>query len=441
MMTAAFSTFARPVPRRARVAALAGAASFSMLAGGAFAQTTGFERGEGAAPEFDRTRYTAVMQRSQPEYDPLPVHLGGTELFARLSGETYATDNELADNANKNADLRLSAAASVLDRYEWGANRVSVDARAGLRRFVDNGNDNNGFYGGGFGAVLNAGSPGRTVQFGASRSHDVLSRLWTESALTSTSQIKVDDTRAYVGGTVGDGALRLWLLGSYRGLRYSQPGAVSATDEFRDRDSYEGQAQLEYAVSGNLYGYAHLTADKRDFKLSGPSGNRNSTGLEASVGVNAETAALLRFDARVGYVSRRFDNPVYKDISGLTYAVETFWYPDELVTISARARRDVRDSSRIGVGAFVSDNAEVGADVEYRRNLIFSAKAGIGYDRYRGFDLAYKRLSSSLGALYRVSRNWQLQATASYDRRNSSGSVASRDFDVLGMLLSVNYLF
>lgn len=419
-----------------------GAAALFGVTAPAHAQSVTFNPDYGRSGQFLRRFDVAVADRPQPQFDAVPIRLDSFDLLATAAATVEPNDNIYAVENDRKADVITALSASADIASDWSRHGVRAFARGSVIRYLDNSSENVDIYGVGASGRFDVGPRGSTVQVGAQHDRNFVSRLATESTTVTIGQITVDDTRAFIGGTFGERSLRLSGTFDVSRQRFSRNSDFLPLDEFRDRDLYHIRLKGEYALSPSLSGFVRVDANRRDFLASAVDRpDRDSNGVEATVGSSFELAILVRGEVAVGYVQQRFASPVYRDYSGLAYHAQLEYFPTRLVTVTANADRDVRDSSRIGIGAFIANTYSIKADYELLRNLLLTPQVGVGRDSFQGLDLDYSRFSASMTARYTMNRRFVFGAGVNYDSRDAEGTALAREFNVLRGRVQAIYRF
>jgi len=146
---------------------------------------------------------------------------------------------------------------------------------------------------------------------------------------------------------------------------------------------------------------------------------------------------LIRGEVGVGYLHQSYKDPTVGDTSGLAARANIEWFPDELVTVTLGAAREVDDAGAVGAASYVANDASLSVDYEWRRNIVFGVQTDYSKDDYRGIDRTDNRWDAVLKADYLMNRGISLFFEAGHYDQRSSGLAQGRDYEINRALIGV----
>jgi hypothetical protein len=226
----------------------------------------------------------------------------------------------------------------------------------------------------------------------------------------------------------------------------------TASNEDRNYNQYGARLRGGYDLMPGVTPFVEVGADTRvhDLETDFFGYQRNSKGIDGSVGTTFEMTRVLTGDISIGYVKRTYDDPRLSDLSGMIGSASLVWSATALTTVKLSASSSVGESTIPGVpGVFYRD---VGLQVDhaFRRWLIGTLKLGFGLDTYKNAavetsggttttvcnceptatttsetltDRQDQRYSVGLGVTYKVDRSVQIKGEFRQDwlRSNVAG--------------------
>jgi len=390
---------------------------------------------------FARDRNVSVKERPHPEYEALGLHWGTFYAYPRIQFDVSHETNVFATETNEQSDTMLRLAPSVEVESDWTRHSLTAFARA-LRTWSNNyGNENY--------TTWAVGTAGRldvrrttTIGAGADYASEVEPRTASNTPQSLFEPIRYDRAQAYVTASHVFNRLRVSGRGDVRSYDYKngtllngQP--VIQTD--RNQTTYEATARADYAISPATAVYARVTYNDRAYDEPGTllTPKRDSSGVNALVGVDFELSNLVRGEVGVGYLDQSFDNDIYGSVSGLSTRVRLEYFPTQLLTIGMTADRSVGDSGAVGSAGYMSSAVQFTADYEMRRNIIVEGRVGYINEDYDVIDRQNDRWSAGIRGTYLINRRLGVTASYEYEDRSSSGVDRINDFNTSRFMVSL----
>jgi len=317
---------------------------------------------------------------------------------------------------------------------DWSRHSLQGYAKGSINRYRDFDSENTSDY--------TVGATGRVditrrsnVTVGAEYASLTEPRTSSSSPTLAAHPIEYDKTTGFI--VAGREFNRLKVSGrvDYSKFDY-QDGrtttGVPVEQDDRDRTNTSLTARVDYAVSPATALFLEIAGDKRDYRLAKPAVAliRDSKGIQALAGANFELGAVMRGEVGVGYLRQSYDDPAFKDITGLGARAQVEWFPTDLTTVTFSGSRSVEDSGIPGSSGYLSSNIGGQIDHELMRNVLLSGQISYGKDEYEGVGRNDKRLNAGVSATYLMNRHVGVTVGYSYFDQKSDGLAAGGDFKV-----------
>ena len=217
----------------------------------------------------------------------------------------------------------------------------------------------------------------------------------------------------------------------------SVSGAVVPQDT-RDQTTTTASLRADYAVSPATAVFVQVEGNQRRFDSGDPlTPIRDSEGYNVLAGANFELGSLMRGDVGVGFISQKFDNPLYGSLDGFSGRARLEYFVTPLVTLGLNANRSVVDSGIVGSAGILTTRVEGTADYEFRRNVIVEGRLGALVEEFDTLDRDNDTYYAGLRATYLMNRSLGITGSYAYEARRSSGTDAINDYDAHRLILSL----
>jgi hypothetical protein len=392
------------------------------------------------ASNFKRDKNTSVRQRPRPDYEAIGVKAGGFTLYPRVTVEATHDDNIYAVASGEQSDTIWRVKPEVAARSNWSRNALGAFASASINRYSDFDTENTEEY--------TLGANGRLdIERGAYISASAQWQKLTEPRSAITAGTPAGATPKPVEYYLWSENLtavkefnRLRLTGKLDAKKFDFDDQGAAFNQnTRDRDEFYYGGKAEYAVSPDTAVFASLVGNNKEYDVDtlgraaapgrpaiAPNRARDSDGYVATVGANFDLSQAVRGDVEAGYMSQSYDN--YASIDGFSAKGRVEWFPTELTTLNVAGSRSIEEAVAINSNGFISNNLSVGVDHELLRNVLLSAQASYGKDKYEIIDRDDKRTGFNASAAYLLNRNVGLFLTYNYLKQDSSGVAKGSSF-------------
>lgn len=399
---------------------------------------------------FDRTptsiKDTPVLDRARPYYDPPGIAYGDFLIFAQAGlSETY-NDNLFATHSGQVADERTTLTPDLLFKSRWARNLLQLDLHGDIERYFDRPDEavNDG------GVSLTGRYDGQdfpTFSGTGEFNHATEPRSSTLSPRDVVKPIQFD--QAHVQAKLAKDIQRLKLSlttdlyqTTFQNGRTPQ-GAVVPETIYDTQEAYlDGSAA--YVITPDLAVVAHVIGNDRHFLNTYiPTGslvplNRDSSGVEATMGVNLSLTHLIRAEALVGYLDQSYqDSRVYRPVTGPSTHVKVVYLPTGLTTVSFTIDRKVNDAQDPVASSFLSTASQLQVDHELYRNIILSGSVKYEQDKYSGISRQDTIWDGQASVSYLLDRHFSLKLLFDDFTVQSRGVAGIPGYDVRQLTLAL----
>lgn len=386
----------------------------AVMAPGAFAQ-------DGDNP-FARGRYTAVTERSQPEFDPVPVRAGVFEIDASLGASASYNDNIFAEQNNPDDDTILRLRPVVDARTTWSTHEVAMGGTVDHREYVSNDSETSTDYN----VYLNGRlDVTRTFALRAGvDSQHVTEERYAAASNGALEPAAFDGYGVFAGASYRMDRVQLDATVGVREQEYDQ-----VVQQQRDNTDTYVSARASYAVSPDVAVFLQGRRSELDYSQSIP--NRDGSRTNVEVGVNFELAAPFRGEIAVGSFNDERDSAAFEDTSGLSVAANVQWFPTQLTTVTFEAFRGANDPGLATSATAVTSSFGARVDHELYRNVLLFGGARMETYTFEGvaIDREDDALAAWIGAAWKLNCHVHLEAMYSGRTQDSSGVGAGPDLD------------
>lgn len=390
---------------------------------------------------FTRDRNVAVDQRGRPELEALGVRAGSFMVYPKLQFDVGRDSNVVVSGIDELEDNLFRVSPRVDVESDWTRHYLGGNLRGAFTRYDAYEEENTDSY-----AIQGMGRLDvrrfTQINAGVEAARDIESRTSSGAPNSFESPASFLTQSAYVGVSHTVNRIRGNVQLDVRDYEFDDARTFSGIDidqSERNLTNYQLSTRLDYALSPATALFGRVALDERRYESPGTvtTPSRDSSGVNALVGVNAEISNLLRGEVGVGYLKQEFDNPLYDELSGFSTNASLEYFVTPLLTLGLIGNRSVSDSGIVGTAGFLTTSIQATADYELRRNILIAARLGRTVDTFESIDRENERWIGSLRATYLVNRRVGLTGSYDYQKRESSGAAATNDFEIRRILLSI----
>ena len=185
----------------------------------------------------------------------------------------------------------------------------------------------------------------------------------------------------------------------------------------RNFDQYGGIGRIAYELDPGLRPFVQIEGDQRvhDEQYDRNDLQRESVGITGKVGAAVNMFGSLTGEMAIGYVDRVYKDVTLPNVAGVIGDGALIWQPTALTTAKLSATSQVYETVVDGASGQLTRDLTLEVDHAFRYWLIGILKGGYGNDVYPGAGLQDNRWFASIGVVYKLTREWQLNATLRQD--------------------------
>jgi len=222
---------------------------------------------------------------------------------------------------------------------------------------------------------------------------------------------------------------------------------TSSSNKDRDYDQLGGAVRAAYEVFPGVKPFVEMAADarKHDLQFDRDGLQRDSHSLTPRAGTSFDIASKLKGEISVGYTTRHFVDATLPDLNGVVADASLIWSATGLTTVTLTAKSTADETVLTAVSGVLRRDVGIQVDHALRRWLIWTLKAGYGFDDYvsdpctcnGGVDRQDKRVSLGSVITYKISPEIWLKGEYRYDqlRSNTTGVDYSSNAFLVGLKL------
>lgn len=414
---------------------------------------------------FQRDRYESVDERTQPEFDPVPVRVGTFLVRPALDAELIFDDNVLAapDGVpGPDSDTIVRIVPRVNARSNWANHEIAGDLNVEHLEYQDLSDESRTNVRGALRGRLdvNRELSLRAGVFGQDLTQDrrdiAAAQLFENVEYTNvggSAGADYEQGRIRLSGTVRTAELD-YDDNRTRSDRLDVVAVIINDQDFRDRRETSIEGRVSYAVSPDVAIFTQAAINERDYNADAQDlangtqsvaevNGRDSQGYALTVGSNFELTTLIRGEVAVGYFEDEPDGTPSipgsdEPISGLALDSRIQWFPTRLTTVTAQASRQANDPGIVNAANAILTTGTLRVDHELRRNIVIFGETGLSqqeFDSQTQFDDEVFNIGA--GGTYKLNRNVHLNGYVRHYNRSSDSVVRDFDQNVIGIGLTL----
>lgn len=390
--------------------------------------------------EFDRGRNIGVLDRPRPEYTSQGIPLGGFTLQPKAElGVGYTTN--AYQNASNQGDGYVVFAPSGVVSSHWSRHELTASGGASLYRYFTQGRRNrdgwNGALEGRFDATADVAiaASARVRKDAEPPTSAAYPTAAAESSqyLTAVGQISPTATlgRTKLQGSYSFSTTAFDPVRSFAGTVIDQAN--------RNSHAHSGILRSEYAISPDTSLFLQGSFDRATYlhRLAPGVPNRDSKTWRALAGATFDLATLVRGAVGVGYMSHRYDTPLYRNFADFTAEARVDYFASPLTTVTLTARRIAQDATLLDLGGYINSSVALRVDHELRRNILLDAQAGYEHDAFKGTPASLDILKTSAGVRYMATRVLGFGLSVEHDQRRAHSTALISPYSETRVMLRI----
>jgi hypothetical protein len=391
--------------------------------------------------EFDRGRNVGVLQRERPEYQAVGVRLLNFTFYPKVEAGIGYTDNAYQISGGSVSDGFATISPSVTASSNWAVNQLNLDATYRAKRFFSETPRNEDNYSVGANGRLDV-TRSFTLDTQLRTARNTEPRASAASPQEAAEAVQYRQTSGGIGATFSGAKVRGQVNANFDRLSFDDVRTFAGgtlDQNNRDQTVLRVTGRGEFAISPDTSLFAQVghTDTQYDQPLAFRVPNRDSKEINLLGGATFDLSALIRGAVGVGYVDRRYNAPIYRDLSGFATEAKIEYFPSQLTTLGVTVRRTVQDSYFFNSSGYFATAGAVRVDHELLRNLLLNAQVAYEVDDFTENAGSIKIFRVSGGGRYLLSRRFGFGFVIGHDKRSGTGDIATNTFNETRALISV----
>jgi hypothetical protein len=188
-------------------------------------------------------------------------------------------------------------------------------------------------------------------------------------------------------------------------------GGLAVANQDRNMTQFGGQSRVTYAMTSEFRPFVSVGADRRaqDQQADFNGFRRDSTGIAVEVGAAFTLPGKLAGEAAVGYLTRKYADPLLPNVSGFIADASLAFLPTQDTTVLFVAKSQAIESAIPGNSGMLRRDGIIEADQQFGAQTTGSLKAGYGWDSFAGIGRVDNRYFVGAGIVYKFSRLLQFK--------------------------------
>lgn len=383
---------------------------------------------------------TPVKTRARPDYDARGVRAGSWLFIPTLTAGAFYDSNVFSSPTNRDGDLAGQLGASLRAHSLWERHGLDMTADVLTTSYKDHPSLNETdatFRSTGRFDIDHANALLTGLQ--AAYLHEAVGSLTSPAGAveaTPYSLFSGDLTYRHESGrvTASVGArVDSYDYGSVR----AQNGSVISQDS-RDGQVYKAHSRFDYAFSENAALFTALEGNWRELRGTATQ-SLSSNGYRVLSGFDVQITRLIRAELAGGYLHQNFFDRTIGDVEGPAYRAMIVWSPSRVLDVHFNAEQIVTEASDTTVSGILANALQVGADYEFRPNVVLSAAATYEQDHFKGQPRNDDVYAADAQIKYLMNHVTSLSLYYRFIRRDSNLPQFSYDKHVVGINASAHF--
>lgn len=387
----------------------------------------------------------SVYEKYRPDFSAPGARTGSFLFYPTIEGSVKYDSNiykaragVTQSNAGEIDDFIFQIKPGFNLTSDWNQNAFSFYADADIAKYGDNsGEDYEDFNVGANGRI--DVSRGTFINYGASYSDKHEDRGSPDTTTNAAEQTVYESFKANVGFVRDLSLVSLAVDGNYEKLDFDDVALNSGgtlNNDDRDRERWAGSVRLGYEVDQYYETFVKFSANRVEYDDSQEDGGpqRNSDGWEVVAGAAFDITGTSQGEIFGGYVKQNYDSDSLEGVDDFTFGASLLWSPTGLTSVRTSVSRSVTETTLTEVINTVNTPAagilgtlfNLQLEHELQRNVLLKGTATYTRQDFKNINRADDLFNASLGARYLLNRNFAVDATYTFDARDTT--VALQDY-------------
>ncbi len=218
---------------------------------------------------------------------------------------------------------------------------------------------------------------------------------------------------------------------AYESATLNNGGTLDNSD--RDYDQFGGTLRGSYELTPGVKPFVEGGIDKRvhDKKFDRDGFQRDSDGASLRAGTTFELARHLTGEISAGYLTRQYEDPRLRDLSGFVADASLTWVASALTKVKLTGKSAAEETTIVGVSGILKREAGIEIEHAFQRWLVATGKFGYGLDTYDGITREDNRYTASFALVYKLNPMMQLKGEFRQEWLRSNASNSNYDASIV----------
>ena len=379
-------------------------------------------------------RGATVRGRNRPDYDPQGLPVGPFVILPELVVAPTFDDNIFRDETGERADLITVISPTVAVESDWTRHSLNFQAGADIGLYYDN--DEEDYEDFAFGAdgrlditrntFVSLDASFQNLHEDRGSPDDVRGSEPTEFDRIN-AELRGSHRFGRFTGTIGGELLRTDFDDTPRA-----GGLTDINNDDRDRNRYEGFAQLNYEIVPDYSAFVRGSGNvvEYDDTLDDAGLERSGHGYGIDAGIEIDFGGIIFGDFFAGYRIQERDDDALPTIEGVSFGGDITWNVTQLTTVTGTLEREIRETTQLGSAGSFDTTLAIQVDHELLRNLIVSLNVSGNENDFDGIDRTDYDLVGGVSVDYFLNRYLFFGAVYEHIERISEGNAQGADYSV-----------
>jgi len=379
-------------------------------------------------------RGQTVRGRSRPDYDPQGYPVGAFVILPEMVVAPTFDDNIFRDERGERADLITVLSPTVAVESDWSRHSLNVEAGADIGLYYDN--DDEDYEDFNFGADGRVDITRNTFVALDASFQNLHEDRGSPDDVRGSEPTEFDRITAEARGSHRFGRFTGSIGGEFLRTDFDDTpragGLADINNDDRDRNRYEGFAQLSYEIvpdySAFVRGNGNVVEYDDTFDDAGL--ERSGYGYGVDAGIEIDFGGIIFGDFFAGYRVQERDDNALPTIEGVSVGGEITWNVTQLTTVTGIVEREIRETTIVGSAGSFDTTVAVEVDHELLRNLIVSLNVSGNQNDFDGIDRTDYEFVGGASVDYFLNRYLFFGAVYERIERISEGNAQGADYSV-----------
>ena len=372
----------------------------------------------------------SVFEKDRPEYKAEGAKIRAFRLKPTLSLVEKFDDNIYSTNSGETSDSITVISPDIRLESDWSRHALDFHANGDFGIYNDKTSENFDDYSAGVNLRLDAfRETFITAGLDFQKKHE--DRGSPDNNSSSVEPTEYNELTGKVGFYRGLRKLSMKVDGEVTTLNFDN-GLTAANavinNDNRDRNQYKSSVRLGYEFMPDYQAFVKGTYNARSYDNTATL-DRNSDGLEFTVGTSVNLGGKSKGEVFVGYMQQKYDAATLEDIDGISFGANILWNATKLTSVRTSIDRSIEETSTTTSSGYIATVYSVALEHELMRNVLIGSKIGFATNDYVSLTAIERNddiLMAAAQATYLINRN--VGFNVKYTHQDRDSNIANQDY-------------